>query len=198
MGVLNRLRPWFSRAASSTILPLLLRVSGNPNHYTAAGLALAAAAAIAAYQGLLLVSSLMALASGFMDAVDGLVARATGRSSRAGEVLDASADRVSDFLLHLALLYAGAPAALAMASLAGSMMVSYLRARGEAAGVKMRGVGVAERGERLLVIAAGLALAEVFGPAAATASAAAVAAASWLTAAERMLRLLNSLRATSF
>jgi archaetidylinositol phosphate synthase len=41
-----------------------------------------------------------------------------------------------------------------LAALTGSMMVSYTRARAEAAGIKMESVGLAERAERMLILAA--------------------------------------------
>jgi archaetidylinositol phosphate synthase len=40
-----------------------------------------------------------------------------------------------------------------LAALSGSVLVSYARARAEAAGIKMESVGLAERAERMLILA---------------------------------------------
>ncbi|MCE4610378.1 MAG: CDP-alcohol phosphatidyltransferase family protein [Desulfurococcales archaeon] len=194
MGVVSRLRPIFSRVAGRTLLPLALRFSGDPNVYSVLGVVFAGASVAAVYLWNPLAAAVLVGASGFMDAVDGLVARATGRASRAGEVLDATLDRISDFLYHVALLYAGASAIVVIASLAGSLIAPYLRARGDAAGVRLAGVGVAERGERVLIVIGGLAAAWLAGPEAATVATAVLAVLSWVTVGQRLYSLLTVLR----
>jgi archaetidylinositol phosphate synthase len=186
------MRPFFERAVGR-VMPLLLSVSSNPNHYSFAGALLSVMAAAAAYAGSALAAAGLVALSGLMDAIDGAVARASGRASPAGRVLDASLDRVSDTMYHLALLYAGAEPSLVVASLGGSLLVPYIRARGEVEGVSLAGVGVAERGERVLIVIGGLAGAGVAGAWAATAATGVLALLSWLTAAERLARLLSSL-----
>ena len=42
---------------------------------------------------------------------------------------------------------------MGLAALSGSVLVSYTRARAEAAGIKMESVGFAERAERMLILA---------------------------------------------
>ncbi len=77
-----------------------------------------------------------ALISGFMDSLDGMVARLTGTSSDAGEVLDATIDRYSEafFISGLVIYYRDLPVlqVLALLALMGSFMVSYSSAKAEA------------------------------------------------------------------
>jgi archaetidylinositol phosphate synthase len=75
--------------------------------------------------------------------------------------------RSSDLALYAAIIIAGLSnpswdyavwgpvwgAVWGLVALTGSMMVSYTRARAEAAGIKMESVGFAERAERMLILA---------------------------------------------
>ena len=103
----------------------------------------------------ILVFILLVLASGF-DMLDGLVARYWGRSSKLGAFLDSTLDRYVDFiaLLDLWLMYNGdfLSTVFLLLAILGSLMTSYARARAEALGVKMMGVGLLEREERLIII----------------------------------------------
>lgn len=100
----------------------------------------------------------------FSDMLDGMLARARGRSSPWGAFLDSASDRVGDAAVFgsLALWYAGGGRSLplcaaALACLVGGSVTSYVKARAEGLGFRCD-VGFAERGERLLVVlvAAGL------------------------------------------
>lgn len=77
-----------------------------------------------------------ALISGFLDSLDGMVARLTNQSSDAGEVLDATVDRYVEafFCSGLVIYYAQVPflQILALFALMGSFMVSYSSAKAEA------------------------------------------------------------------
>jgi Phosphatidylglycerophosphate synthase len=100
---------------------------------------------------------LLTLASGF-DMLDGLVARYWGRTSKLGAFLDSTLDRYVDFiaLIDLWLIHDGGflGTIFLLLALLGSLMTSYARARAEALGVRMLGVGLLEREERLLLILA--------------------------------------------
>ena len=94
------------------------------------------------------------LLSGLLDAVDGVLARATGHVSAFGGFLDSVSDRYSDAVVLAAVTIAGlCDPAWGLAAVIGSMMVSYARARAEAAGVGMAAVGLAERAERMMFLA---------------------------------------------
>ncbi|MEX2081611.1 MAG: CDP-alcohol phosphatidyltransferase family protein [Dehalococcoidia bacterium] len=98
-----------------------------------------------------------------LDLVDGAVARATGRATPFGAVLDAVLDRASEMVVLAAMAwYFGArgemvQAGVAYAALFGSVAVSYIRARAEMAGVAMR-EGLFRRQERVVVLTVGLLL----------------------------------------
>jgi archaetidylinositol phosphate synthase len=94
------------------------------------------------------------LLSGFIDAIDGVLARSTGRVSVFGGFFDSVSDRYSDAVVLSAIVYADlCHPAWGLAAIVGSLMVSYARARAEAAGVKMAAVGFAERAERMVFLA---------------------------------------------
>jgi len=94
------------------------------------------------------------LASGALDAMDGAVARITGRVSRFGGFLDSTFDRISDFaVLGGIALSEIVDWRLVMLTVFGSFLVPYCRARGEAAGSTGMAVGIAERAERQVMLA---------------------------------------------
>lgn len=89
------------------------------------------------------------------DSIDGTVARATGRESRFGGLLDSSLDRVTDGIMIIAFGFAGlVDWVLIIPVLITSYMISYIRSRAELAGdgqFKLA-VGIIERPERLFMI----------------------------------------------
>lgn len=98
---------------------------------------------------------------GPLDAVDGLLARHTGRASTFGAFLDSTLDRYAEIVLFLGILgyllqrenvWA---VALSFVALTGSLMVSYTRARAEGLGLSCK-VGLFTRFERLLLLTLGL------------------------------------------
>lgn len=98
-------------------------------------------------RGLLL--AVVVLISGFLDAVDGALARVTGKSTQRGALLDSLTDRVCEALFALMLLLLGLDPYIVLIFLTMSFLASYLRARGESLGVSLSGVGLMERAERL-------------------------------------------------
>ncbi len=93
------------------------------------------------------------LAASYFDALDGALARRYRLVSNFGGILDSVLDRLGELFLYSGLAVGGlVDYRLAFWALSASFMVSYVRARGEAGGVPMKGVGVAERPERLLIL----------------------------------------------
>jgi archaetidylinositol phosphate synthase len=104
---------------------------------------------------LLLLATLFLLASGFCDALDGIIARNFQQATVFGGFFDSVLDRYADAAVYAGIIIAGLCNPFwGLAALAGSMLVSYSRARAEAAGIKMESVGFAERAERMLILAA--------------------------------------------
>jgi archaetidylinositol phosphate synthase len=93
------------------------------------------------------------LTSGFCDAFDGVIARVCGESTVFGGFLDSLLDRYADAAVLAGITVAGICDHLAgLLAITGSLLVSYSRARAEAAGLKMESVGLAERVERMLIL----------------------------------------------
>ncbi|MDG6916735.1 MAG: CDP-alcohol phosphatidyltransferase family protein [Nitrososphaerota archaeon] len=133
------------------------RVEGSPTAWTAVGLVLAVLAAAAYSTGRYpeeLLGGVLILVGGWFDIVDGAVARVTGRVSKRGAFLDSTMDRVAEVALFVGILLGRfADPATVLLALSLSLLVSYTRAKGDALGVRLAGVGIGERSERLLIVA---------------------------------------------
>ncbi|MBS7658433.1 MAG: CDP-alcohol phosphatidyltransferase family protein [Candidatus Bathyarchaeia archaeon] len=99
-------------------------------------------------------AALLMLISGFFDAIDGIVARKYGEASSFGGLLDSTLDRLSEIAIYFGLILGGLTSVeIGLGALTSSLMVSYVRARAEVEGLKLSGVGLAERPERLIILA---------------------------------------------
>ncbi len=97
---------------------------------------------------------LLIIGSGFFDVVDGAVAKVTNSSSKRGAFLDSTLDRVGEVAIYSGILLGGLSSGISvLAALSSSLLVSYTRARAESLGTDLSGVGLAERSERLLLLA---------------------------------------------
>jgi archaetidylinositol phosphate synthase len=100
-----------------------------------------------------IIASVMLLISGFFDIVDGSVARVTKRSTPRGTFLDSNFDKISEAVIFVGIAIGGlSNPILAMIALSSSILVSYLRAKAESLGIELKGVGIGERAERLLIL----------------------------------------------
>ena len=98
-------------------------------------------------------ASILLLISGFFDIVDGSVARVMKKSTTKGAFLDSNFDKISEALIFIGIAIGGlSNPILAMIALSISILVSYLRARAESLGIELKGVGIGERAERLLIL----------------------------------------------
>ncbi|MDO8056960.1 MAG: archaetidylinositol phosphate synthase [Candidatus Hermodarchaeota archaeon] len=150
--VVGRIKKQFQRAFAP-IARFFARSRISPNAVTLLGPIVATIAAWEYYQQQLLFALLLLLLSGFVDALDGAIARATGKTSPFGGVLDSICDRYSDAIVLCAIILGGWISPFwGIIALIGSLLVSYARARAEAAGVTQLGIGIAERPERLIII----------------------------------------------
>jgi CDP-diacylglycerol--glycerol-3-phosphate 3-phosphatidyltransferase len=144
----------------------LLRPIGsiNPNAVTFTGTLLNGVAAWLVFHEWFLATFIVFVIGSLMDALDGAVAKVSGRVSAFGGFLDSTLDRVSEGLVlgGLGLLFASQGNLWAVAScfvaLACSYLVSYTRAKAESLGVQCKG-GLASRVERVVLLAAGFLLA---------------------------------------
>lgn len=137
---------------------LFHRVGLSPNSLTALGFFLWIAASLLYWAGLSGwewgASILVLVVAGYFDAVDGAMARKYAKVSKFGGVLDSVLDRLGEIAVYAGLA-AGALISfwLAVWAMSASLMVSYVRARVAVEGVTLKGIGIAERPERLLILA---------------------------------------------
>jgi archaetidylinositol phosphate synthase len=138
----------------------------SANFWTGLGLALSVLAAIAytsnAFVNLdwtpwnfaAVIGGIFLLVSGFFDIVDGSVARITKRISNKGAFLDSVFDKIAELIIFGGIALGQlADSFWCLVALGLSLLVSYTRARAESLGGKLKGIGIGERAERLLIIA---------------------------------------------
>ena len=138
----------------------------TPNAITIIGLILNVGVAAVIASGNLVLGGVLVLLAGGFDALDGAVARATGKTSQFGGFLDSTLDRYSEavvfagLLIHLTRTDAGTiPVLLTYITIVGSLMISYTRSKAEAIGIR-GDVGIAQRLERIIILALALLVSE--------------------------------------
>lgn len=100
------------------------------------------------------IGGIFLLVSGFFDIVDGSVARLTKQVSKKGAFLDSVFDKIAEVIIFGAIALGQlADSFWCLVALGLSLLVSYTRARAESLGGKLKGIGIGERAERLLIIA---------------------------------------------
>lgn len=150
------------------IIPIARLIPLSPNTLTLLGFAVSVAAGAAFALGNPFSGGLLILFSGVFDIFDGGVARAKGRITPFGGVLDSVCDRYSDGMIFLGIIAGAVNGRLDLSpivqidgwlwagyALIGSFLVSYTRARAESAGCRKLSVGIAERTERMIILALG-------------------------------------------
>ena len=129
-----------------------VRWSGIPaSAVTTLSMLLAAASGVSLAAGRFALGGWLYIFSGILDFLDGRLARAMGQQSKRGAALDSVLDRYSDtvVLAGLAWYYRESWVLLpVLAALGGSMLTSYVRARGEGLGIDIK-IGMMQRPERI-------------------------------------------------
>ncbi|HEY9287230.1 MAG TPA: CDP-alcohol phosphatidyltransferase family protein [Candidatus Dormibacteraeota bacterium] len=135
----------------------------TPNMLTLFGLVITGLGALLVAINFLLVGGIVLAFAGFFDVFDGALARAAGKVYRYGAFLDSTVDRYSEGVVYLGILiyfldqHDGLRPVLVLIALAGSFLVSYVRARAQSLGFTCD-VGILARPERVVIICAGLIL----------------------------------------
>jgi CDP-diacylglycerol--glycerol-3-phosphate 3-phosphatidyltransferase len=182
-----------ARRALDPIVAALARAGATPTGVTLFGLALNIAAGVVVGLGHPVLAGLTLILAGVCDALDGQLARRTGRTSRFGAFLDSTIDRIDEtavlagiaaWFLRSGRAYAGELAIVCFVALAGSIITSYTRARAEGLGLECK-VGSFERPERVVVTIAGL----LFGAMALTGAVLLIALMSWVTVVQRIVHV---------
>jgi CDP-diacylglycerol--glycerol-3-phosphate 3-phosphatidyltransferase len=160
----------------------------TPNAITMIGLVPAVLGGWAFAGGRVRLGGLFLILSGFMDLLDGAVARVTGGESKGGALLDSTIDRYAEIAVYLglALYYRDSvwPLLGVILALGGSLMVSYVKARAEGLGLTCD-VGMLQRPERLVILMAGA----LIGPRCLVWAVYLIAVLANVTALERLIKM---------
>jgi CDP-diacylglycerol--glycerol-3-phosphate 3-phosphatidyltransferase len=150
------------------IVGILSKSGITPNVLTSINLALNIAAAFIIATGHFLIGGILVLVAGLFDLLDGALARFIKQTTRFGAILDSVADRISEAAILCGLLIWYIPQqgtsleiVLIFVVLIGSFLVSYIRARAEGLGWQCQ-VGLFTRAERVIVLAIGLLINQIF------------------------------------
>jgi len=153
LGLGDFLVHWFMWALSPPER-LFLRMGLTPDFFNFAGLACGIASGILIGLGRLEWGGLAIALGGVADIFDGRIARARKLASPYGTFIDSTLDRFVEVFAFLGFVYylRATPFGplVATAALAGSLLVSYTRARGESLGVTCK-EGLMQRAERLVL-----------------------------------------------
>ena len=150
------------------VTPIARLIPLSPNTLTILGFLVSVAAGVAFALGKPFEGGLLILFSVVFDSLDGGVARAKGKITPFGGVLDSVCDRYSDGLMFLGIIAGAVNGRLVLPpilqiegwlwagfAIIGSFLVSYTRARAESAGCSKLSIGIAERSERMITLALG-------------------------------------------
>jgi CDP-diacylglycerol--glycerol-3-phosphate 3-phosphatidyltransferase len=146
---------------------VLARTRIHPHVLTVAGFVLSLMAANFFRTGRFLWAGIFIILAGTCDILDGRLARDTGKGSRYGALFDSTVDRYSEIFIFLGLTwfyydYSRSTVLVILLAVAGSMMVSYTRARAEGLGLECR-VGILQRQHRITLLVAGAILGSIPG-----------------------------------
>jgi CDP-diacylglycerol--glycerol-3-phosphate 3-phosphatidyltransferase len=137
------------------------RIGLHPNTMTILGLVGNSIGAYFLSQGHMTIGGLLVLAMGPVDALDGTMARLRGEPTKFGAFVDSVTDRYSELVIFFGLLFHylrledWISVAAVYAAAAGSVLVSYVRARGQSLGYDTK-IGILTRFERFIVLAPSL------------------------------------------
>ena len=159
----TRFEAWVRRHAEA-LVSAIGRSPLTPNQVTVVGLALTFLAATLVAVGQLRWGGVVLILAGLCDILDGALARSTNAAYPYGAFLDSTLDRYSEGAVYLGLaayfVTIDPPlqewlVLATLAALAGSFLVSYVRARAQSLGFTCK-TGLFQRPERVVVTVAGL------------------------------------------
>ena len=166
MPMLVEIRSVAASYLSRSAVRLLSKTRITPNIISWFGFLLALAATTLIINGNTFAAGFVVLVAGFFDILDGGLARLTNRVTLFGGILDSTLDRFAEaaVLIGMMVLFIQRQSTsgilLVGITLLTSLMVSYIRARAEAAGLECK-VGIFTRTERVIILALGLLLSQI-------------------------------------
>ena len=150
----ERLPRWLGPLTRASV-----RAGITPTAVTLFGLVTTMAGAVLVGSGWLIWGTLLFVAGSAVDMLDGALARAEGVASKQGALVDSVADRISETAIWTAIAVLGADdvrlLAISGLGLGGSLITSYIRAKGEALGA-YRPSGLLGRTERVILMGVAL------------------------------------------
>lgn len=197
--MIGGLKPFY-HALIRPLMSLFKVLGVHPNVLTLSGVVLFGIGSWLIVIGEWKLSLLVGVFGAIMDGLDGLLAKETGKLTIFGAFLDSVCDRFTEILWLGSFIvfymrnpiFGGLPIYLAYAALTGSVMVSYVRARAEGAGIECKG-GLLQRSERLLI----LAIFQFVGPQKMLWGLGIVALFAYLTVLQRMLIVWKNYKKSS-
>jgi len=151
---LDRLRPLATRLMAPWVRGAVA-VGATPNVISIVAFVFAIGAAVAFYVATPLayaVGALFVVANGWLDLLDGAVARELGTDSEAGDLLDHVLDRYADVIIVAGLAAGIGRYDLGLAAVTGVLLTSYLGTQAQAVGLDRVYGGVLGRADRLALI----------------------------------------------
>jgi CDP-diacylglycerol--glycerol-3-phosphate 3-phosphatidyltransferase len=149
------------RGAVEPLIAVLTRHRVHPNTLSSLGFLITCSSGYFFHQHQVRTAGALILIGGVFDLFDGTVARRTDLASPFGAFYDSTLDRLSEIVVYLGLLSLYNDYRLelnevgmiyvVMLAMAGSLMISYTRARAEALGIECS-IGLMQRAERVLLI----------------------------------------------
>jgi CDP-diacylglycerol--glycerol-3-phosphate 3-phosphatidyltransferase len=159
------------RMLTNPLVPIISRLKLTPDMMTFTGIILNLVAAVVIGFGCLLAGGIIFLLAGLFDLLDGALARYMEKTTRFGALLDSTADRITEGAIFLSLIFVTGVSVwpfnvtwelvLIFLALIGSYLTSYIRARAEGLNIDCT-VGLFTRVERVIILAFGLLLSQVF------------------------------------
>jgi CDP-diacylglycerol--glycerol-3-phosphate 3-phosphatidyltransferase len=159
------------RMLTNPLVPIISRLKLTPDMMTSTGIILNLVAAVVIGFGCLLAGGIIFLLAGLFDLLDGALARYMEKTTRFGALLDSTADRITEGAIFLSLIFVTGVSVwpfnvtwelvLIFLALIGSYLTSYIRARAEGLNIDCT-VGLFTRVERVIILALGLLLSQVF------------------------------------
>ena len=147
------------------LIPLVKILSKvPPNTLTFTGFLIVLTSSIIIAIGKFRIGGIILILGTILDAVDGQIARKTGKTTKFGAFIDSTLDRYGDFFIFISIAVAGREsiiAPLSIFTLLGAYITSYTRARADSLGIEIK-EGHFTRFERILIIIIGLIIGERF------------------------------------
>ncbi|MEJ2355559.1 MAG: CDP-alcohol phosphatidyltransferase family protein [candidate division WOR-3 bacterium] len=129
-----------------------------PNFITFGGFVIVLVSAIIILNGKFRIAGIILIAGSILDALDGQIARAKGKTSKFGAFFDSTLDRYGEFFIFFSIAFAennNIMTAMCFAAVLGAFLTSYTRARAESLGYDIK-EGFFTRVERMIFVIGGL------------------------------------------